>query len=50
MSSATPAGFAPSAPNPHLPVRPEWLARHTEAALEPDRVIIDAHQIGRAHV
>ena len=43
MSSATSAGFAPAAPNPHLPVRPEWLALHTEAALEPDRVIIDAH-------
>ena len=29
--------------NPHLPVRSEWLALHTEAALEPERSIIDAH-------
>ena len=29
--------------NPHLPVRPAWLALHTEAALEPDRAIIDPH-------
>lgn len=27
----------------HPPVRPEWLARHREAALEPDLPIIDAH-------
>ena len=31
------------APNPHLPVRPEWLARHSESALEPQQAIIDAH-------
>ena len=29
--------------SPHLPIRPEWLALHTEAALEPDLPIIDAH-------
>ena len=29
--------------SPHLPVRPDWLARHTEAALEPGLPIIDAH-------
>ena len=29
--------------SPHLQVRPEWLALHTEAALEPDLPIIDAH-------
>jgi L-fuconolactonase len=28
---------------PDLPVRPEWLAQHREAALEPDLPIIDAH-------
>lgn len=29
--------------SPHAPVRPAWLAQVSEAALEPDRVIIDAH-------
>ena len=29
--------------SPHLPIRPEWLALHTEAALEPELPIIDAH-------
>ena len=33
----------PATVSPHLPVRPEWLALHTEAALEPDLPIIDAH-------
>jgi predicted TIM-barrel fold metal-dependent hydrolase len=33
----------PSTPSPHLPVRPDWLALHTEAALEPDLPVIDAH-------
>ena len=28
---------------PHIPVRPEWLALRTEAALEADLPIIDAH-------
>ena len=28
---------------PHFPVRPDWLARHDEPVLEPDRVIIDPH-------
>ena len=27
----------------HLPVRPDWLARRTEAALDPDLPIIDPH-------
>ena len=31
------------APSPHLPVRPEWLALHSEPALEPGLAIIDAH-------
>ncbi len=34
---------APQPVTPHLPVRPDWLALHTEAALEPDLPIIDAH-------
>ena len=34
---------APQAVSPHLPIRPAWLALHTEAALEPDLPIIDAH-------
>ena len=29
--------------SPHLPIRPDWLALHSEAALEPDLPIIDAH-------
>jgi len=34
----------PQAPaSPHLPVRPDWLARRSEAALEPTLPIIDAH-------
>ncbi|WP_116135157.1 amidohydrolase family protein [Trinickia diaoshuihuensis] len=28
---------------PHLPVRPDWLASHEEAILEPDLPIVDAH-------
>ena len=35
---ATP-GIAPG----FLPVRPDWLAQHTEAALEPDLPIVDPH-------
>ena len=27
----------------YLPIRPDWLARYTEPALEPDLPIIDAH-------
>jgi L-fuconolactonase len=27
----------------HIPVRPDWLALRSEAALDPDRPIIDAH-------
>jgi predicted TIM-barrel fold metal-dependent hydrolase len=30
-------------PNPHLPVRPDWLALHEEPILEPDLPIIDPH-------
>jgi len=30
-------------PGVHLAVRPDWLARHTEAALEPELPIIDPH-------
>lgn len=33
----------PQVPSPHLPVRPEWLALHSEPALEPELAIIDAH-------
>lgn len=29
--------------SPHLPIRPEWLALHSEPALEPELAIIDAH-------
>ena len=31
------------APSPHLPLRPEWLALHSEPALQPQQAIIDAH-------
>lgn len=34
---------AQQAPSPHLPVRPDWLARHSEPALEPGLTIVDAH-------
>lgn len=27
----------------HIPVRPDWLALHSEPALEPDREVVDAH-------
>ncbi|MEX0406843.1 amidohydrolase family protein [Aquibium sp. LZ166] len=27
----------------HIPIRPEWLAQHVEAPIEPDFPIIDAH-------
>ena len=39
MQSADPA----TAPSPHLPVRPEWLARRQEEILEPDLPIVDPH-------
>src|SRR5438477_9686331 len=32
-----------TAPSPHLPVRPEWLARRREEILEPDLPIVDPH-------
>lgn len=31
------------APHPYFPIRPDWLAATTEAALEPDLPIVDAH-------
>ena len=33
----------PQPASPHLPVRPQWLALHSEPALEPGLAIIDAH-------
>jgi L-fuconolactonase len=33
----------PSAPSPHLPVRPEWLALHCEDIIEPELPIVDPH-------
>src|ERR1700693_4724087 len=30
-------------PTPHLPVRPEWLARRQEEIIEPDLPIVDPH-------
>src|SRR5260370_5755928 len=32
-----------TAPPPHLPVRPEWLARRREEILEPELPIVDPH-------
>jgi predicted TIM-barrel fold metal-dependent hydrolase len=32
-----------TAPSPHLPVRPEWLASRQEEILEPDLPIVDPH-------
>ncbi|MGE4526953.1 MAG: amidohydrolase [Rhodospirillaceae bacterium] len=31
------------AANPHVPVRPDWLARRSEPVLDPDLPIVDAH-------
>ena len=31
------------APTPYLPVRDDWLARRTEAILEPELPIVDPH-------
>src|SRR6266581_5911492 len=39
MQSADPL----TAPSPHLPVRPDWLARRQEEILEPDLPIVDPH-------
>jgi L-fuconolactonase len=39
MQSNDPA----TAPTPHLPVRPEWLASRQEEILEPDLPIVDPH-------
>ena len=33
----------PFNPYPHLPVRPDWLKRRTERALDPDLPIVDPH-------
>src|ERR1700674_4002497 len=32
-----------TAPTPHLPVRPEWLALRQEEILEPELPIVDPH-------
>ena len=32
-----------TAPTPHLPVRPDWLAKRQEEILEPDLPIVDPH-------
>ncbi|MBV8777663.1 MAG: amidohydrolase, partial [Alphaproteobacteria bacterium] len=32
-----------TAPSPHLPVRPDWLARRQEEIIEPDLPIVDPH-------
>lgn len=37
----TPPASAPA--NPFIPVRPDWLALHTEEILEPDLPIVDPH-------
>src|SRR6185503_18173083 len=39
MSSST----APTAISSHLAVRPDWLAKSREAALEPELPIVDPH-------
>ncbi len=33
----------PDQPSPHYPVRPDWLSRHVEDPLEPERRIVDPH-------
>src|SRR5256885_4603610 len=32
-----------TAPTPHLPVRPDWLAKRQEEILEPELPIVDPH-------
>jgi predicted TIM-barrel fold metal-dependent hydrolase len=39
MTTADPS----TAPSPHLPVRPDWLARRREEILDPDLPIVDPH-------
>lgn len=41
MASASGTHYAPT--SPHLPVRPDWLALHQEAVLDPALPIVDAH-------
>src|SRR5258708_26653664 len=43
MPSTTPVASAASAISAHLEVRPDWLDKRREAALEPDLPIVDPH-------
>src|SRR5437773_2410507 len=42
LESSMPSDPA-TAPTPHLPVRPDWLARRQEEILEPELPIVDPH-------
>src|SRR2546423_6215660 len=42
LESSMPSDPA-TAPTPHLPVRPDWLAKRQEEALDPDLPIVDPH-------
>src|SRR5213595_3727165 len=42
LESSMPSDPA-TAPTPHLPVRPDWLAKRQEEILEPDLPIVDPH-------
>src|SRR3712207_5325607 len=43
MQSPNEAVDPATAPNPHLPARPEWLAMRQEEILEPELPIVDPH-------
>jgi len=43
MTSTTPAASGASAISSHLAVRPDWLDKRRESALEPDLPIVDPH-------
>jgi predicted TIM-barrel fold metal-dependent hydrolase len=43
MQSAYPSADPMTAPNPHLPARPDWLALRREEILEPELPIVDPH-------
>jgi L-fuconolactonase len=43
MTDSLSSDQAPKARGPHIAIRPDWLALHSEQAIEPELPIIDAH-------
>jgi hypothetical protein len=43
MTTSNPPVPVSNDQNPHVPMRPEWLALHTEEVIEPALPIIDPH-------